>query len=147
MTSKRTLNILAALFWFSGGVVLTLKGGSLLLEAHQLRPEHEWALLTLALGMLIGGLKAKYLFSRLCKKNLARIAGLQKPQFWQVFRSRFLVFLTLMTVAGAALSSMAQGNHLFLIAVAILDFSVATALLGSSAVFWRQRAFDPEEMV
>ncbi|HFE32102.1 MAG TPA: hypothetical protein ENJ17_02200 [Gammaproteobacteria bacterium] len=144
MTSKRTLNILAALSWFSGGIVLTLKGSSLLIEAHQLKPEHEWILLALALGLLIGGLKARYLFCRTCRKNLVRIASLREPRLWQVFRPGFLVFLLLMTVTGVTLSTMAQGNHSFLIAVAILDISVATALLGSSGVFWKQGAFDPE---
>jgi len=61
-----------------------------------------------------------------------------------VFRPGFLVFLALMIVTGATLSGLAQGNHSFLLAVAILDISVATALLGSSGVFWKQRAFDPE---
>jgi len=36
--SALTLNILAAFVWYVGGAVLLIKGGSLLLEAHPLKP-------------------------------------------------------------------------------------------------------------
>ena len=42
---------------------------------------------------------------------------------------------------GMALSRMAHGNYVFLLSVAVLDVAIATALLSSSVVFWKQRAF------
>jgi len=42
-----------------------------------------------------------------------------------------------MILTGATLSRMAHGNYPFLIGVAIVDFSISVALLGSSYVFWR----------
>jgi hypothetical protein len=36
---------------------------------------------------------------------------------------------------------MAHNNYPFLIAVAILDIGIAIALLGSSYVYWTQKAF------
>lgn len=139
--SRRTLNILAGVVWVVGGVVLLLKGGSLLLEASALKPAHSWPAFVIVLGLLLGGVKARFLFSRSCRKNLARIANLAKPKFWQFFKPSFFFFLALMILAGALSSRLAQGNYLLLCAVATLDLTIAVALLGSSYVFWQQKAF------
>jgi hypothetical protein len=49
--------------------------------------------------------------------------------------------LALMILTGATMSRLAQGHYRSLIAVGALDLSLAMALLGSSIVFWQQRAF------
>jgi len=141
ITTSRTLKILAALLWYLGGVMLVSKGGSLLVEADMLKPKQNLTWWTIVIGLLIGGLKAKYLFSKSCKKNLARIDLLDKPKIWQFFSPKFFLSLVIMIVAGATLSRMAHNNYIFLLSVAILDISIATALIGSSYVFWKQKAF------
>ena len=141
VVSTRSLRILAALVWYVGGIVLLLKGGSLLIEAGALKPELDWPWLAAVAGLLLGGLKAKILFSKSCQKNLDRIAALGRPRIWQFFRPGFFVFLTIMILAGATLSRLAHNNYPLLIGVAILDLSIATALLGSSYVFWKPKAF------
>ncbi len=141
MTTSRTLKILAALLWYLGGVMLVSKGSSLLIEADMLKPEKNWTWGAIVIGLLIGGLKAKYLFSRSCKKNLARIDLLDKPKLWQFFSPRFFLSLAIMIAAGVTLSRMAHNNYIFLLCVAILDISIATALIGSSYTFWKQKAF------
>lgn len=139
--SPRTLNILAAVVWYIGATVLLIKSGSLLAEAGQLHP-NPWGPTTAGLtGVLIGGLKARYLFSKSCQKNLKRIAGLNNPRLWQFFRPKFFIMLVLMIGAGVLLSRLAHHNYAFLWAVAALDLSIATALLGSSYVFWQEKAF------
>ncbi len=141
ITSAQTLKILAALLWYLGSAMLGLKGGSLLLEAEMLKPEQNWTWRAIVIGLFIGGLKGKYLFSKSCKKNLARIDLLDKPKVWQFFTPRFFLSLAIMIAAGATLSRMAHNNYIFLLSVAILDISIATALIGSSYVFWKQKAF------
>jgi hypothetical protein len=141
VVSIRSLNILAALVWYVGGIVLLLKGGSLLVEADALKPEQDWLWLAAAAGLFLGGLQAKFLFSKSCQKNLVRIAALDRPRIWQFFRPGFFVFLTVMILTGATLSRLAHNNYPFLIGVAILDLGIAIALLGSSYVFWKQKAF------
>ena len=141
ITTFRTLKILAALLWYIGGIILVSKGGSLLIEADTLKPEQNWTWLAIVIGLLIGGLKAKYLFSKSCKKNLTRIDLLSEPKVWQFFRPGFFLFLAIMIVTGATLSRVAHNNYIFLISVAILDISIATALIGSSYVFWKEKAF------
>ena len=140
-TTSRTLKILAALLWYIGGIILVSKGGSLLIEADTLKPAQNWTWLAIVIGLLIGGLKAKYIFSKSCKKNLIRIDLLSEPKVWQFFRPGFFLFLVIMIVTGATLSRVAHNNYIFLISVAILDISIATALLGSSYVFWKSKAF------
>jgi hypothetical protein len=138
VVSKRTLKILAAIVWYVGGVVLLAKGLSLLSEANELQPGRYWLPLAVASGLLIGGLKSRYLFGKACRKNLARIDVLDGPRIWEFYRPWFFLFLTLMILVGVTLTRLAHGNYPFLIAVAALDFSLATALLVSSRVFWNQ---------
>jgi hypothetical protein len=139
--SNRILNILAALVWYVGGIVLLLKAGSLLDEADLLKPAQVWPWLAIVAGLVIGSLKAKFLFGKSCQKNLTRINALNRPKIWQFFRPGFFVALAAMILVGATLSRLAHNNYLFLIGVAVLDLSIATALLGSSYVFWQQKAF------
>jgi len=139
--NHRLLRILAVILWYIGGIILTLKGGELLFEAEALRPGQIWAWLTVGLGLFFGAIKVKYLFRKVCKKNLIRINSLDNPKLWQFYRLGFFLFLAAMIVLGATLSRMAHGNYPFLLSVAILDFSLATALLGSSPVFWEEKAF------
>ena len=139
--SAHSLNIMAALVWYIGGIVLLLKGKSLLVEASTLNPQPGWIWLAVTAAVFLGSLKAKFLFSKSCRKNLSRIANLEQPKFWQFFRPGFFVALAIMIATGATLSRLAHNNHSFLIAVGTLDLSLAAALLGSSVVFWQQKAF------
>ena len=138
--SHRTLKILAVLLWLIGGVMLIRKGGELIIEAYALNPASLWIWFAIALGFVLGGLKAKYLFSNACKKNLIRIDALEQPKLWQFYRPGFFLFLAAMIALGATLSRLAHGNFPFLLGVAALDTSLATALLGSSIVFWQEKA-------
>lgn len=139
--SARTLHILAALVWYAGALMLLLKGSSLLAEAETLDPGRSWPWLASILALLLGGLKARFIFGKSIRRNLARIAVLDGPRFWQFFSPGFFAALAVMIGAGASLSRLAHGSYPFLIAVAVLDLAIALALLGSSVVYWQQKAF------
>ena len=141
VVSTRSLKILAALVWYIGSTFLLLKASRLLIEAEALKPEEGWHWLAVVAGLFLGGLKAKFLFSRSCQRNLDRIDALNRPRVWQFFRPWFFVFLTMMILAGVTLSRLASNNYPFLISVAILDIGIGIALLGSSYVFWIQKTF------
>ena len=134
--SVRSLVILSALFWYGGGFVLLIKGASLAMEARRLTPGNFWPGVILASGVIIGIVKARYLFSKSCRKNITRINTLAQPRWWQFFRPGFFVFLALMIALGVLLSRLSHGNYGFLLAVALLDISVAVGLIGSSYVYW-----------
>ena len=135
--SARSLVILSAFFWYGGGFILLFKGASLTMAAHRLDAGHLWPGVVLVSGVLAGLVKARYLFSRSCRNNLNRIKTLTQPRWWQFFRPGFFVFLALMIVAGVTLSNLSQGNYRLLLALALLDFSVAVGLIGSSYEFWK----------
>jgi hypothetical protein len=135
--STQTLKFMAAALWLSGGIVLVYKGSAMLLAAQALQAGTAWPAIVLGLG--IGWLKVHFMFRNSCRKNLSRITQLRTPKIWQAFRPGFLVFLAVMVVLGATLSRMAQGSYPSMMAMVILDFSLATALLGSSHVFWQQQ--------
>ena len=141
VASTRSLKIVAALVWYAGGTSLLLKGSSLLVEANALKPGAGWPWLAAVVGLFLGGLKARLLFNRSCQRNLERIAALDRPRVWQFFRPGFFVALTVMILVGVTLSRLAHNNYPFLIGVAILDLGIGIALLGSSYVFWKQKAF------
>ena len=141
VVTNRSLRILAALLWYTGSIILLLKGSSLLSEAATLKPEDGWPWQVAVLGIFLGGIKAKFIFNKSCQKNLDRIAILIRPRIWQFFRIRFFAALLLMVLAGATLSTLAHNNYPMLISVALLDISIGIALLGSSYVFWTQKSF------
>jgi uncharacterized membrane protein len=141
--STRTLNILAAFVWYVGGIVLIIKGSSLLAEAYSLKPEQYWPWLAVGVGPIIGSIKGKFIFRKSCQKNLDRILALDKPMIWQFFKPWFFAILALMITFGATMARLAQTHHnyYFLIAVAVVDIDIGIALLWSSYIFWKQKAF------
>ena len=135
----RNVKFAAAIVWYAGGIVLALKGWQLLSEADAMRPEKYWPWLAVIIGLMIGFMKAKLLFAKVCQKNLLRIEAIEHPKVWQCFRPRFFLFLFAMIILGAILSKLAENNYHFLIGVAVLDFSIAAALFSSSYIFWSHK--------
>ena len=139
-TTRGILKLLAAITWYTGGIVLLIKGTNLLLEAHALQPGSPWIWLALAAGLLTGMVKAVCLFTHTCAANLARINNLHEPRLWQFYRPRFFIFLALMITLGAFLAKVSHEHFIRLLWVAGLDLSISIALLGSSFVFWQKKA-------
>ncbi len=137
-SSSHTLKLLASLVWYSGAIVLSYKSSRLLLEAHSINPEQLWIWFAVVAGLAIGVIKAKYLFKRLCIKNLKRIDALENPMLWQFYRTGFFFFLFAMIILGSFISQLTHGNHTALITMATVEVSLATALLGSSSCFWKK---------
>ena len=96
-TTKINLMKLAALVWFAGVFILLYKSTVMVIEAVDIGAPLSVAVFTMITGMVIGLVKAKYLFIPLCKKNIKRISGLKSPKIWQFYRLRFFFFLVLPT--------------------------------------------------
>jgi len=138
-TSTDTLKLLASLVWYSGAVVLSFKSSRLLREAQSINPDKLWIGLAVFGGLIIGAIKAKYLFKRLCIKNLKRIDALEQPKLWHFYRMRFFFFLLAMIILGSSISRLAHGSYATLMTMAIIEVSLATALIGSSNCFWKKQ--------
>ena len=143
--SQRTLSIIAAIIWYGGGISLLVKGGALIKYAHALNPQSIWIYLASIIGILIGLLKGRFPFGRSCEKNIERIKSLSEPRIWQCFRPGFLIFLAIIIPTGTWMSRAAAGNFTLLCLVGALDLSIACALLSSSIVFWKHKAFSPPD--
>ena len=140
-TGHKTLVILAAFVWVSGGIVLLTKGTALANALISQDPASTLLWSMPAIGLVVGLLKIKYFFNFFCRRNLDRIEALEDPRIWQFFRPQFFFMLLLMMLFGATLSRFAVGNYPVSVFVVALDFSLATALLGSSLVFRTSESF------
>ncbi len=139
--SQRTLIIIAAIIWYGGGISLLFKGGALIKNSCAIDAQAIWTYIAPLLGIIIGLLKGKFLFSKSCEKNIKRIKALTDPRIWQCFRPGMLIFLAIIIPTGAWMSRAAAANFTFLCLVGALDLSIACALLSSSMVFWKRKAF------
>ena len=141
LVSRLTLMVIAACIWYGGGIALLFKGGSLVKGAYALDAQSVWIYAVPVLGIIIGFIKARFIFFHACKKNIVRIRALPRPRIWQCFRPGMLIFLAIIIPTGAWMSRAAAGNFGYLCGVAALDLSIATALLTSSLLFWKMKAF------
>lgn len=133
--TKTTLFRLAALIWFTGVVVLLVKSVTIIREAIEVGVPVPVAVSALAAGVIIGMVKAKYLFIRICKKNIERIQALESPKIWQAYRTRFYFFLILMITFGKYAYHFSNSSAFWLTALAILELSISTALFISGNCF------------
>ena len=123
-----------------GGVILFVKGYSLLKEANKQSENISLIILVLILTLFTGLLKNKYIMSKFCRKNLKRINTLNSPKIYQFFTPGFLFALALMILTGISLSKLALGNYNFMLAIGGLDLSLSVALLSSSIIFIKEKA-------
>lgn len=137
-TSKKTLVILAAIVWYIGAMILFRSGLELLSLARVLRPGSFWQWLFIALGVCLGVVQARTIFTRSCQKNIQRIRDLEDPKIWEFFRPSFFLALAVMITTGVVLDHLSQGIYFFMVAVAGLDFALSISLLGSSLIFWKE---------
>lgn len=136
--SDKNLKLLASFVWYGGVVALSLKSRSLLLAAQSINANESYIWLAVLSGLLIGAVKAKYLFRKICIKNIKRIDKLESPKLWQFYRKRFFVFMFCMVTLGTLISKLSQDNYEVLVGMAILEISIATALLLSGDSYWRK---------
>ncbi len=136
-SSKSTLVKLAAIGWYVGVMVLGLKSTTLFIEFRQSGLADSRLASAVVVGVLLGLLKERYLFSRVCKRNLMRIQSLAEPKVWQFFRFRLFFLIGTMVLLSNYLLMISEKLIIGKIALAVIEESVAIALLISSRQFWK----------
>ena len=101
VVSVRTVKLLAGLVWHVGFIALLWKGARLLHAADALDPGRIWPWVAVAAALVIGALKARFLLLPAARKNIVRIAALEHPRPWNLYRPDFLVFLAAFVLAAA----------------------------------------------
>ena len=137
---RQTLKKLAALVWLTGVAVLLIKSSRLFMDAHGCGAGPAVLAVSVSAGVIIGWVKARFMFETICMKNLTRIDSLEHPRIWQFYRKRFFVFLFLMISLGRYLSAVSQGNRFLLLSLAVTELSIAVALGLSSRCFKNVRS-------
>ncbi len=137
--TKTALINLAAVIWFCGGIVLTIKGCVMLRAAFALDPIMPWVAAAFAGGIIVGLIKAKFIFTHALKKNLKRIQGLSLPIYpWQCYRIGFFIFLAVVITLSKFMTEWSTGHFVYILLIAALDLSIATGLLSTGFIFWRK---------
>jgi hypothetical protein len=135
--SKTALINLAAFIWFCGGVVLIIKGCVMLRAAFALDSLMLWISVTFVGGIIVGLIKARFIFIHALKKNLKRIKALSYPAYpWQCYRIGFFIFLAVVITLSKFMTSWSEGHFVYILLIAALDLSIATALLSTGFLFW-----------
>ena len=83
-----------------------------------------------------------------------RNKGMKTTEYFRYLRKRpdranikeEWIFLAIIIPTGAWMSRMAAGKFGYLCGVAAVDLSIATALLTSSLVFWKMKAFSSSQV-
>jgi len=138
--TKTFLINFAAFIWFCGGVVLVIKGCVMLKAAFALDPLMLWVVVTSAVGIIVGLIKAKFIFIHALKKNIKRIGNLSLPVYpWQCYRVGFFIFLAVVITLSKFMTSWSEGHFVYILLIAALDLSIATALLSTGFLFWQKQ--------
>lgn len=126
---------LAAIVWFAGVLILLFKSSGMFIEAVGIGAPVSLTIGAVAVGLAVGAVKAKFLFVRICRKNIHRIYALKAPKVWQFYRIRFFIFLFLMVSFGNWAYHASKNNFGLLLGLAVLELSISTALLLSATCF------------
>lgn len=137
--TKTALINLAAFIWFFGGIVLVTKGCMMLKAAFALDPLMLWVVVAFIGGIIVGLIKARFIFTHALKKNLKRIQGLSLPVYpWQCYRIGFFIFLAVVITLSKFMTEWSSGHFVYILLIAALDLSIATGLLSTGFLFWRK---------
>lgn len=135
---SKTLKTLAGLIWLVGGLVLLTVGVERLVEVGKVSPADVPTWGVAAGALCLGALKARLIFVRFGRRNLARIDRLPHPRLWQFFPPGFLAALGLMIISAGLIHRLTAGSGTGLLIAAGIDLTIGFALLGSLDVWLKE---------
>lgn len=138
--SSASLRLLAGVVWLAVGGMLAWRGVPMLQRA-----DTTWGLVVAAiLGILLGAAKGRFVLSRTARRNIRRMAEIERPRPWNVFSGRFVIVIAMMIGLGIGLRTMAEQGWLAWALVGGIYVGIGAALaVSSSLYFLRQPAILP----
>lgn len=136
--SVRTQLIAAALMWLIGASILVVRGSAYLSD----RSWHAWAL---AVGLVLGVLKSRYLLERAASKSVARVRSRGRSWLPGFFSPASWATVGVMMGGGIALrNAFVAPDVLGAGILGAIYIGVGTALFWADRVFWHAALRDPE---
>jgi hypothetical protein len=133
----RTQLLGGALMWLIGASILLVRG----LIYIQGRSWHAWIL---AVGLILGVLKSRYILERVAGKAVARIHERGRAWFFGFFSGRGWLLIALMMGSGMALRRIiVHPNQIGAGILGAIYIGVGSALLLACRVFWHAAIREP----
>ncbi len=137
MNHNQLFNVAGGI-WGLVGVMMVIRGAGLFKLAVEQQHVSETALMSaIAISLVIGGAKGKFVFSKTAKNNKARISSLPEPlKIHQVYSAKFYFFIIGMMAFGFALRTYNEwvGGY---VVVGAIYVGVGLALAVSSFFYWK----------
>ncbi|MEM0950510.1 MAG: hypothetical protein AAGI66_00015 [Cyanobacteria bacterium P01_H01_bin.74] len=101
---KKELMLLACGIWMVGGLIMTLRGIDFI-AGYTLAENMTLVLISIALALIIGGAKGKFVLSKTCKRNIDRLNALtEKKRPLSVYSIRSWVMISIMVMIAVLLN-------------------------------------------
>lgn len=137
MNKNQLLNI-AGGFWVFIGLFLIYRSAGLYQLALSEQQSTDLAIaISVITGMIIGGIKGKFVLIKTARKNRSRIDDLDGPlKMHQVFAAKFYLLIPAMILLGVLLRTFNEylGGY---VVVAAVYFGIGMALMVSSIPYWK----------
>ena len=128
--SPRAQLVAAALMWLIGSAILLVRGVGYIVG-------HSWIAAVLAVGLVLGALKARYVLERTAAKAVRRIREQGHAFVLAFFSWKAWLFITLMMGSGMALRRIvATTSDVGAAVMGVVYVGVGTALLLGDRVYW-----------
>lgn len=136
--NKNNLFAIAGGVWVLVGLFLIFRGMHLYqLAVSEQHTSQNAIIFSCIAGLLIGGIKGKFILSKTARKNISRIDNLVVPlKAYHVFSKPFYIFIVCMMGFGFLLRHMNTylGGY---VVVAAIYCGIGMALVVSSRTYWR----------
>jgi len=136
--NKKKLIQIAGGVWVCVGAFLTIRGiGFFDIATSQQGATSTGVIISVIIGLIVGGAKGKFVLSKTAKKNKARINGLEEPvNVGQTFAKPFYFFIIGMMGLGFLLRAFNESLGGYVV-VGGIYCGIGAALVVSSLVYWK----------
>jgi uncharacterized membrane protein len=136
--SRKELLAIAGGIWVLVGIFLIYRGINLFqLASNEQHASQNAIMISSIVGLIIGGIKGKFVLAKTARKNIARIDGLSGPlKIHHVFSTPFYGFILGMILLGVLLRTF-NGYLGGYVVVASIYCGIGMALIIASMVYWK----------